>query len=229
AVIGELASSGEGVLVLCADALWRRGIIESAIHPGRLAETDGVIVAARGSLAGADRPGLVLADWAALHLMPELAFSFEHVVIADPAPHLSLSELANTGDGYVHVLASAAELSLRALDANLPTREELIAAYRRLRAAGPLLEGEALRIALAGESGSARSPEACARTLRVLGEVGAVRTAVNDTAAAVEVVSSGRGDLSSSVSFRAAKKAHEECVRYLSQPEIQSSKSLKAA
>ena len=35
AAIGELASSGERVLVLCADALWRRGIVESAVHPGR--------------------------------------------------------------------------------------------------------------------------------------------------------------------------------------------------
>ena len=37
AVIGELVSSGERVLVLCADAIWRRGIIENAVHPGRYA------------------------------------------------------------------------------------------------------------------------------------------------------------------------------------------------
>ncbi len=37
AVIGELASSGERVLVVCADAIWRRGIVESAVHPGRYA------------------------------------------------------------------------------------------------------------------------------------------------------------------------------------------------
>ena len=111
----------------------------------------------------------------------------------------------------------------------MPTREELAAAYRRLRAAGPVLEGESLRRALAGQNGSARSPESCATALRVLAEVGAVRTSVSGVAATVEVVSSGRGDLSSSVSFRAVRKAHEECVRYLSQPEIQSLNSIRAA
>ncbi len=128
AVIGELVSSGERVLVLCADAIWRRGIIESAVHPGRYGGTHGTVVAARGSLYAAngrpagerERPsaadaGVVLADWGALSLLPDLTRDFEHVVIADPAPHPGLAELAITGDGYLHVLAAKRELSLGAV------------------------------------------------------------------------------------------------------------------
>ena len=44
-----------------------------------------------------------------------------------------------------------------------------------------------------------------------------------------EAVSSVRGDLSSSMSFRLIEKANEECVRYLSQPEKPSSSPLEAA
>ncbi|MDX6586180.1 MAG: single-stranded-DNA-specific exonuclease [Solirubrobacterales bacterium] len=230
AVVGELASSGERVLVLCADALWRRGIVESAVHPGRYGGTSGVVVAARGSLAAADADAnVVLADWSALSLLPELPSGFEHVVIADPAPHPRPAELAVGGDGYLHVLAATHDLSQRAVAGSLPDRKALAEVYRALHDAGDPLESEALRTALCGPGGAGRSPETCGLALRVLAEIGVVRVVPSGPAIRVESVSSVRGDLSSSMSFRLIEKAYEECVRYLSQPEKQSSSPLEAA
>jgi hypothetical protein len=252
AAVGELASSGEGVLVVCADALWRRGIVESAVHPERYTGAQGEIIAARGSLSAADglerrttqrtgpssegadtmrseSAGFVLADWAALSLLPELPEGFGHVVIADPAPHPGLAELAESGSGYLHVLAAKRELSLSAVGLALPDRKALAQIYRALADANGELESVALRAALCGPGGSARSPEACGLALRVLAEIGVVRVASSDPAIRVESVSSVRGDLSSSMSFRLIEKANEECVRFLSQPEKPSSSPLEAA
>jgi len=243
AVIGGLASSGESVLVVCADALSRRAIVENALHPDRYGTGDGAIVAARGSIArGVDaawnvaaaghegRPrGLVLADWAALALAPGLASLFEHVVVTDPAPHPRLAALAGSGEGYLHLIATKRELALSALAAALPDRKELAATYRALRDPGESLAGEALRTALAGPGGAARSPESCALAVRVLTEIGVVRTDASGPATRVEAVSSVRGDLSSSMSFRLVENVHEECIRFLNHPEKPSSSPLEVA
>ena len=239
AVIGELASCGEPVLVVCADALWRRGIVERAVHPGRYGAGQAAIVAARGSvkrgaaealaLAAGGSGGVAIVDWASLGLTPALASSFPHVVIADPAPHARLDELASAGGGYLHILAANRELSMAALEASLPDRKALAGVYRALRDAGGALESAALRSALCGPDGSGRTPEACALALRPLAEIGVVRVASGGPAVRVEAVSSVRGDLSSSMSFRLIEKANEECVRYLSQPEKPSSSPLEAA
>ena len=242
AAIAELASTGEAVLVVCADALRRRATVERAASPARFGEGASAIVAARGSLlrgvGAAERVsvsgggGIALADWAALSLEPGLPALFSHVVIADPAPHPDVHALAAAGGqagACLHQIATDPELTLRTLSEALPIREELAAAYRALREAGPALEGVALRNALGGPSGSSRSPESAALALRVLAEIGVVRMSSSGGATLVEVVSLNRGDLTSSVSFRTLRKAHEECVRYLRRPEIPSSKSLRTA
>ncbi|MDQ3729609.1 MAG: single-stranded-DNA-specific exonuclease RecJ [Actinomycetota bacterium] len=242
AAIAELASSGKAVLIVCADALWRRAIVESAAHPGRFGVGAGAVVAARGSvsrgvaaaerIAASEEGGVVVADWPALSLAPGLPRSFRHVVVVDPAPSLALHALvagpASEGD-HLHLLASGTELSLRAVVTALPERDDLAAAFRAIREAGGPIEGSALRRALCGPGGLSRSPEACALVLRSLAEVGVVRVGSSGPVTLVEVVSSGKGELSSSVSFRSIRKAHEECVRYLSQPEKPSSNPLQAA
>ena len=166
---------------------------------------------------------VVLADWTALSLLPELPSDFEHVVVADPAPHPGLAELAITGDGYLHVLAANPELSLRTVAGALPDRNALADVYRALHDADEPLESGALRTALCGSGGAGRSPEACGLALRVLAEIGVVRVTPSTPAIRAEAVSSVRGDLSSSMSFRLIEKANEECVRYLSQPKPSSS------
>ncbi|MEJ7876452.1 MAG: hypothetical protein WKF62_07310, partial [Solirubrobacterales bacterium] len=157
---------------------------------------------------------------------------FPHVALADPAPHGALQALvsapAETG-GCLYLLASRNELSIRSIASALPGRAELAAVFRALREASGPLDGSGLRRALCGQSSLSRSPEACALILRTLAEVGVVRAKPSGLTTQAEVVSSGKGDLKSSVSFRSIRKAHEECVRYLSQPEKPSSNPLQAA
>ncbi|MDQ3759008.1 MAG: hypothetical protein M3331_03575, partial [Actinomycetota bacterium] len=129
----------------------------------------------------------------------------------------------------LHVLARGRELSLNALATAYPDRKALANVYRAIREPGLPLDGAALRQALAGPGGSGRSAEACGLSLRALAEIGVVRIDAHGHAVTVEAVSSVRGDLSSSMSFRLIEKAHEECVRYLNEPERLSSSQLEAA
>lgn len=231
ATVAALASTGEPVLVVCADALWRRALVEHAASPARFSGGEAAIVAARGSLvaglAAAERVpaagGVALADWAALERAPDLAAAFVHVVVIDPAPSAALASLGAAGDGYLHLLDEARDpaLARRALALLYPSRDVLAEAWRALRDAGPgPLATAAWCPALRGPA--MRSPEAVARALRVLGEVGVLQSVGNGRDRVVEVVSSVRGELDGSASFVAYREAYEECLRFLSRSEAQS-------
>ena len=247
AAIAGLASSGEPVLVLCADALWRRALVESAASPTRFGGGEIAILSARGSLVAgrqaarrvleAGRGGVTLADWPALALVPELAGEFPHVVLADPAPQRRVEAAAlagaSGGGGYLHVLGSHDEpsLAVRALELLYPTRAALGGMYRALRrhAAERPLQGSGLRAAIEEGAGGARSPEWCAAAIRVLAEIGVVRVAASAPEVVLEVVSSVRGELERSPSHAANRNAHEECLRFLTRSKEQSSKPMPAA
>ena len=232
ASVAALASSGEPVLVVAADALWRRALVERAASPVRFGGGELAIVAARGSLeAGMSavdgvlaQGGVALADWTALDTAALPVARFPHVVVIDPAPSARLAELAVVGNGYLHVLAEAdeVELATRALGLAHPTRPALAAAWRALRDAGD--GGLALvdwRPALCGPA--ARAPETAASILRVLAEVGVLQSAGRGPDRVLEVVSSVRGDLAGSQSFVAHRNAHEESLKFLNRSEVQSS------
>ena len=238
AAVAALASSGEPVLVLAADALWRRELLEQAAPPERFGGGRAALVASRGSLAHgreaarrvAARGGVALADWAALRAAPELARAFPHVVVIDPAPSARLEALAAAGSGYLHVLAEAADAGIaeRALQLAYPSRAALSDAWRALGAAGEgIARVHTWRAALRGRH--QRSPEAVARILRVLAEVGVVRDAGSGVDRTLEVVSSVRGELDRSQSFVAYRDAYEECLRFLSRSEAQSSSQSEIA
>jgi len=246
ATVAALVSTGEPVLVVCADGFWRRALVESAVHPGRFGGGGAAIVAARGSIvrgrAAAERlveagaGGVVLADWAALALEPELARAFPHVALADPAPHprleAAVAAAQTEGGGYLHLLPATRDLSVRALALMLPLRSELAQAYRAISEwAGEerILDPAGLRLALCGPGGAGRSAEACARTLRILAEMGVLRLRADDPEVALEVVSSVRSDLRASTSYLEQESAHEECLRFLTERKKPSSTPLPAA
>ena len=231
ATVAALASTGEPVLVVVADALWRRALVERAARPARFGGGALALVAARGSLdlgvaaarGLAGGGGVALADWAALALHPDLPARFRHVVVVDPAPSPELAALMTAADeggsGFLHVLAEArdASLSQRALALTYPDRDALVAAYRRLRdrAGGRALTGEEWWAALADE----RTPwavEFAARCLRVLHEIGVVQVSGEGEARALEVVSSVQTKLEDSSSYAVYRDAREESLRYLS-------------
>jgi single-stranded-DNA-specific exonuclease len=192
AVVGELASSGESVLALCADAALR---------------------------AGMACEGLRLADYAELERSPGLAGPFTHVVLVDPPARADLARLASLSQqpgGYLHRVWGEAEwrFALSALGEQLPQREALIAAFRDLRAAGEA-SGEELRKALLGSGPQPRSAEAAARCFRVLAELGLVQGSPASGGGEVGVVSSEGTDLERSASFRAYSARYQEARQFL--------------
>jgi len=230
AAVAALASTGESVLLLSADALWRRELVERAARPTRFGGGAPVLLASRRSLdagvAAAERAaregGMALADWQALALAPGLAARFQHVIIVDPAPTESLRRLAleaaEDGGGFVHVLGEAADptLSRRSLALAWPDRDELAAAWRRLASAGdegPLDLGVCLH-ALA-VSQAPRAAEHAARCLRVFAEIGLVQLDEPGGDRRVQVLSSGGKKLEQSPSYIAYCRAREEGERFL--------------
>ena len=192
AVIGELASSGEQVLAVVADASRRA-------HFAKL--------------------GAILAEGEDLERDPGLVCSFEHVVVVDPLcfPHLDRLATRPCGEGgYLHRVWSEAEW--RVANATLASRHaqrrELIAVFKDLRAAGEI-DGERFRLVLRGEGRFPRSPQTAARCLRVLSELGLVVEAENLSDGVTGVVSSQRTDLERSAAYRAYSARYQEGHKYL--------------
>jgi single-stranded-DNA-specific exonuclease len=232
AAIAGLASGGESVLAICADALRRRELVERAVRPARFGGGEVAIASGRGprseARAAAARvlgsgSGIALCDWAAIEADPGLPSGFAHLVIVDPAPFEHLVELAAAGSGYLHQLGGgdASELSLRVLADEWPSRDSLAFCLRGLRralAGREWLEPELAREALCGPGRThPRSPEACARLTRVLGELGLLRWVGNRPGGSLTVLHSGGTDLDSSQAYIAYRKRYEEGRRYLSE------------
>jgi len=239
ATVAALASSREPVLVLCADALRRLGLVQRAAAPARFG--GGVVVVVAGALSDATageqaalvlegmRGGVVLADWPRLERHPHLASPFDHVVLIDPPPLPELERLADAcaGNGFLHLAWGAAEVefALRAWEAQWPARPTLGGLYRRLTdLGGPdgRIEPEGSRAAIRGASARPRSPEVGGRLLRVLCELGLVAPGSRPTGnasgapGALRVVSSEGTDLARSPAFTAYRARCEEGRRYLS-------------
>jgi single-stranded-DNA-specific exonuclease len=231
AAVAALISSGDPVLVLCADALRRRELVERLAHPARFGGGEVALashrISDRASHEAVERllasgAGVALADWPALARRPALAQAFTHVVVLDPAPFAHLDRLAGAGLGFLHPLFGRVEteLALRVHQAEWPTRGPLAALYGALRegagAAGSL-DGADLVSLLAGPGRYRRSPEAAARLTRVLTELALVRWHESGAGRALGVVSSSGTDLERSEAFRAYRARSEEGRRFLSE------------
>ncbi len=192
AVAGELASSGESVLALVADAELRAGMAFD---------------------------GLRLADYAELERSPALARGFAHVVLVDPPPLVDLERLASISEregGYLHPVWGEAEwrFALRVLEDQMVRRPVLIGLFRDLRETGTA-SGEELQGALRGDAARPRSPEVAARCFRVLSELELVQGDPGSGGGEVGVVSSEGTDLERSDAFRVYGARYEEARRYL--------------
>jgi len=89
ATIAELVSSGAGVLAVAADASRRAALANGATGLARFNGGAALIACSRcnaeavAALAARGSGGLALVDYAALAMAPDLAASFEHVVLVD--------------------------------------------------------------------------------------------------------------------------------------------------
>lgn len=97
ATIAELVSSGAGVLAVTADASRRAALANGATGLARFNGGAALVACHRcgteavAGLAARAESGLALVDYAALALAPDLATSFEHVVLVD-APRSRLDK-----------------------------------------------------------------------------------------------------------------------------------------
>lgn len=192
AVAGELASSGESVIALCADLALR---------------------------AGMAREGLRLADYRELEQAPGLAADYDHVVLVDPPAFAQLDQVASRAlrpHGYLHRAWGEAEwrFALSVLGVQLPQRPALIALYRELRDAGEV-GGEELRCALVGGGLQPRDAESAARCFRVLSELGLLQGEPDGGDGLVGVVSSEGTDLERSPAYQAYSARYQEGQRFL--------------
>jgi single-stranded-DNA-specific exonuclease len=230
ATIAELVSSGAGVLAVCADASRRASLAGGATGLARFNGGAALIACHRcgrealaGLVARGDG-GLALTDYAALQTAPELAASFEHVVMVDP-PSGRADELrcgrARRGSeaGFLHQLWTEGEqgFAVSASDEQHVSRTAVAGVFRRLREAGEA-SGSKLRETLAGEGAHPFGPEVAARCFRVLAELGLVAGEPSGGAGVVGVVSSEGTDLERSAAFRAYRADYSEAQLYLERP-----------
>jgi len=230
--IAELVSSGAGVLAVCADASRRAALASGASGLARFNGGAARIACQRCSAAAVEalaaraEGGLALTDYATLESAPAaVAAGFEHVVLVDPPPSARDERRAAraagpAAPGFLHRLWGAAEreFSLTALDEQLASRGAIAAVFRALREAGEA-SGEELRRALGGGGAHPLSPEAAARCLRVLAELGLVAGEPSAGNGVVGVVSSEGTDLERSAAYRSYRADHSEAQRYLERPE----------
>jgi single-stranded-DNA-specific exonuclease len=227
ATIAELVSSGAGVLAVAADASRRAALANGATGLARFNGGAALIACHRcgsdavAALASRSSAGLALVDYAALAMSPDLAASFEHVVLVDaPRTPADVSRVAH-GEGFLHPLFSDAEreFSLGVLDRQAPSRETISSVFRALRSGGQL-SGADLRAALTGPGPHALDPETAARCFRVLRDLGLVAGDTNAGAGLAGVVSSEGTDLERSAAFQAYRKEHSEARSFLQNPKF---------
>jgi single-stranded-DNA-specific exonuclease len=198
-VLGDLLTSGEPTLVAVAHVPHRSAAIAELV----------------GGLAP---DGLALASWDQLAARPELAEPYAHLVALDPPPLRGLAEaLPGPAGALAHLVWTQddAAFALAVWAAELGLESALREAWPALRQLEPAA-GEPLRAALRGQGRYPRSPAACARIVRVLGEVSLLRYDGDQRCTLLEV---RRTELESSAAFRAYRERHEAIERALA-PEL---------
>jgi len=185
-VAGDLFSSGESVLVAVADVARRREGLEAIV-------------------AGIARGGMPVASWRGIGAEPALAAGFDHLLALDPPPGgqadllLRLAPCSHLAWGPGEV-----EFALLVWRAGLDLRPALVEAFRALRALAPAAPPRELERALSGSGRYPRTPELCARLLKVLSELSLVELSLDPPRC--RVLAGARAELELSPTYRACRE-----------------------
>jgi len=223
-VLGDLLSTGEPLLVLCADVSRRAAPLARDLAADRFGRDPWLVIssycgprAATHLEAGDTAP--VLCEYGVLSGEPALAQRFRHVLALDPPCRpQTLESLRHTGgDGaaFLHLGYGAAEVEFaaRALTHELALRPHLESIYRGLAALGP---GAAVsRALLEGDGRHPRGAALAGRCLRVLSDLSLANLEVSSGTLICTITNSGRAQLERSQAFRACARAAEEGTRFL--------------
>jgi single-stranded-DNA-specific exonuclease len=228
--VSELLTTGEPLLVACADVSRRRALFTRELAAERFARPPAVCISSRcardfGPELGAFGGALCVAEHAALEQEPSLATRFRHLFVLDPPPFAHVEALlyegpaAGSGEGFLHLGWGPAELdfSRKVLEHEFSLRGSLASLYRALAAAGGTLEGKALEAVLAGDGVHPRRPAHAARCLRVLGELGLVAVERSSATVRCTITSEERVELERSRAFCSYVRTCEEGLRFLSE------------
>jgi hypothetical protein len=144
-----------------------------------------------------------VASWGTLGADPALVAPFDHLVALDPPPRGIADPLLSAGPrAHLAWGPAEAEFALQVYRAELDLRPALAEVYRALRELVPDAGPDALERALRGSAGYPRTPECCARLVRVLSELGLVELTADPPGC--RLLEADRTELERSPAFRAA-------------------------
>ncbi len=237
-VVGELASTGESVVVLSADVSRRKSAITGQFDARRLGAGESALATKRCAPAAVERllnrepnDGLVaFIDHEVAEGSPEVLELFEHIVMLDPPYNESrLNAILCTGsslsgNGFAHLLWGADEVRFteRVVEQELGLRAPIDAIYRclvdseRKERAGSLEVAE-LMLLTEGSGSHPRAPRLIGRCLRVLSELGMIKV-TSDGFVATSTLNENAPtapDLERSKTFEMYGKLYQESSRFL--------------
>jgi single-stranded-DNA-specific exonuclease len=224
-VLGDLMTTGEPLLVMCADVSRRAGLLERDLAAQRFGRPPWLRVSshcAPGALNRVDDStgAPVLCEYGALEDNAPLPHHFKHVFALDPPTASETFEALRhsvpEGAGFLHLGFGAAEVAFAGsvLAHEHALRPHLAEIYRALSALGPG-PAEVTREVLEGDGHHPRSAVVAGRCLRVLDQLSLANLDRSHGTLRCTTTNSGRADLDRSQAFRACARAAEEGHRFL--------------
>lgn len=219
-VLAQVVSSGEGTLVVTAEA-YRRWTALGGAAIGRFSPDSDVAPSAAwagsplGAMAGIVPP-LALVDYETLARAQGPVAGFKNVVLFDPPASSREGQLAAAAGERIHAPSDHRSISF-ALAASAERHDPVPALrhlFKTLREKGPL-EGEALRTLLSGDEEAPRPPERAAMLIRVMQEAGIGQSGGAGPVREFGAVSSEEVDLERSEEFRRQAAIHKEQIEFL--------------
>ena len=216
-VLGDLMTTGESLLVVCADVSRRSAVLTRDLDPERFARAPWTRLLPHCG-AQDDMSDLVLAEHDTLVALPGLAHRFTHVFALDPpASPAARSLLEHSGPGFLHLGWGEAEVEFAraVVEHRHALRPHLTAIYRALEALDP--PSSAIpRAALEGDGRHPRAAALAGNCMRVLAELDLARFQRSSGTVSCTIMNGKRVELERSETFRACSSAGEEGLRYLS-------------
>jgi hypothetical protein len=229
--LSDLLSTGEPLLIVCADVSRRRRLLECELAPGRFDRRPALIVSSRctaaaiESAADSSERDLCLIDYETLAHRPDVSSRFVHIFALDPPPFEPVIDLLAKAPhrdqpSFLHLGWGASELEFarKALEHEYGLRAPLTAIYRGLDMYPDGIEGPTLEAVLRGDGWHPRAPAVAGRCLRVLLELGLARIERSSATVSCTIISSGRVELERSEAFRVYTSLYREGLRFLGEP-----------
>lgn len=223
--IADLVSSGESLAIGTADTVRRWRDLGGVAGLGRFREDAVVSAVWPGSpssvledVARLADGGVLVFEFSLLESRPGLVAGFNNVATLDPPCSDAQARCVLLGDGLFHPISGPSELEFteRAVAHRFDLTGRLRELFKALKDAD-LIRGELLRNVLAGAPEDPRSPEQAATLVRILEEVGLIRSEGHGDARSLGVVSSEKVNLEDSPAFAGQTERQKEQLEFLRQ------------